>query len=196
MIFKQQYSLPLIEFPDNILINHPNKEEKNNCVTFYYYIGEFEPLKWVHMFLIYLILELPFFDKLRTKMQLGYLVRFSIGNLGNNYYLFEKVQSDRNGKELIQAINSFNDNITKIISKCNLNEWKKSAKNYLEEKDNNTSEIFDRLFSEIISRKYLFNRKKLLIKQLKLVTIDSLINFVENYIYLNKNKSIVEVRGN
>jgi insulysin len=191
-----QNGFPQIKLPENIVLTHPNKEEQSNCVTIKYDIGNFEPNKWIHTFLTYLILEQPFFDELRTKKQLGYLVRFSMVNTGDNYYLLEKVQSEKDCKYLLNEINQFNKKILNIIDKINLEEWKITAKNYLDEKDNSTYDIYNRFFSEIISRKYLFNRKKILIQQIANVTIESLQSFIKVHLLENKKKCTFELNGN
>jgi insulysin len=196
LLFHQQDSFPTVIFPNNISIKHPNSKEKSNCVKIVYYIGNFEPLRWIHTFLTYLILESPFFDELRTKKQLGYLVKCMMSNTGNNYYLVQKVQSDKSCEIIKKEINTFNLKLLDIIKKSNLDEWKLSASNYIEEKDNNTSDVFNKYFSEIISRQYLFNRKKILVQHLEKVTMESLINFVDSFMINNNKICILEVNGN
>jgi len=157
--------------PKEIKIYHPNKEEKSNCVTIIYELGKWFPLLWLHAYITCLILEQPFFDELRTKKQLGYLVSFNMTNRGDNYYLIEKIQSDKNCAYLLNEINIFNENIINIIKKSNLTELKISATNFLNEKEDNSFDIFNNFLTEIINRTQLFNRKKLLINQLSNVTI-------------------------
>jgi secreted Zn-dependent insulinase-like peptidase len=144
----------------------------------------------------YLILEQPFFEELRTKKQLGYLVNFNLINYGDNYYIVQKVQSDKNCKILLNEINNFNKNIFNIINKINLDEWKISATNYLNEKENSLSDIFNKFFSEIINRKYLFNRKQILIQNLINISIDTLKKFITTYLLENKKKCIFQLNGN
>ena len=196
LIFNPQPIFPKINLNENITIIHPNPNEKNNCVCFYYYVGPFAPIKWLHLFLVHLILENNFFDELRTKKQLGYLVRLSILNLGDNYYMTEKIQSNRSCNEIITEIDKFNDNIMKIIDNCKLDEWKISAKNNLKEKENSNNDFYSNFFSEIISRKYLFHRKKIVSTQLKNVSKESIKEFINEYIFNNKYKSILCVNGN
>ena len=196
LLFNQQDSLPLVTLPKSLSVNHPNSEEKSNCVQIVYNIGNFEPLRWVHTFMTYLILEQPFFDELRTKKQMGYLVKCLMNNLGNNYYFIQKVQSDKSCDIIKKEIQKFNSRALDIIKQSNLNEWKTSTKNYIEEKDNNTGDVFNRFFSEILSRKYLFNRKKLLIQQLDKVTVESLVAFVKQFIFENEKTCILEINGN
>ena len=195
-ILLPQYNFTKIELPENITLVHPNKEEKSNCVTITYELGNFEPNKWIHTFMTYLILEQPFFEELRTKKQLGYLVKFTLLNYGDNYYIVQKVQSDKNCKILLNEINNFNITIIDIINKINLDEWKISAKNYLNEKDNSLSDIFNKFFSEIINRKYLFNRKQILIQNLVNISIESLKNFITTYLLENNKKCIFQLNGN
>ena len=195
-ILLPQYNFTKIELPKDITLSHPNKEEKSNCVTITYELGNFEPNKWVHTFMTYLILEQPFFEELRTKKQLGYLVKFTLLNYGDNYYIVQKVQSDKNCKILLNEINNFNITILSIINKINLDEWKISAKNYLNEKDNNLDDIFIKFFNEIINRKYLFNRKQILIQNLVNISIESLKIFITTYLLENNKKCIFQLNGN
>ena len=180
----------------NINLFHPNIEEKSNCITVTYELGKWEPKLWLHAFMTFLILEQPFFDELRTKKQLGYLVKFNIFNRGDNVYLIEKIQSHKNCKYLLNEINIFNKKIINIISNSNLDEWKKTAKNNIDENEVSSLDIFNRFLSEIISRKYFFNRKKILIQQLSNITIESLLAFVKIYLLENKQKCIFQLNGN
>jgi insulysin len=195
-ILLPQYNFTKIKLPKDIILFHPNKEEKSNCVTITYELGNFEPNKWIHTFITYLILEQPFFEELRTKKQLGYLVKFTLLNYGDNYYIVQKVQSDKNCELLLNEINNFNINILNIINEINLDEWKISAKNYLNEKENSLLDIFNKFFNEIINRKYLFNRKQILIDNLVNISIDSLKKFITTYLLENNNKCIFQLNGN
>jgi insulysin len=196
LIFYPQPIFPKINFNENITISHPNPNEKNNCVCFYFYVGPFAPIKWLHLFFVHLILENIFFDQLRTKKQLGYLVRLSLINMGDNYYMTQKIQSGRSCKEIIVEIDKFNNNIIKTVNDCNLDEWKISAKNYLKEKENSNNDFYTNFFSEIISRKYLFHRKKIVSTQIKNISKESIIEFINEYIFNNKYKSIICIKGN
>ena len=110
--------------------------------------------------------------------------------------IIEKIQSHKNCKYLLDEINIFNKKIINIINNCNLNEWKKTAENHLNKKDDNAFDIFSKFLSEIISRKYFFNRRTVLIQQLSGVTIDSLLEFVKKYLLENKQKCVFQLNGN
>jgi insulysin len=189
-------NLPTIKFPNDIIMNHPNKEEKKNCVSFYFYLGNFVPLKWLHAFMVYLILERKFYSELRTKKQLGYLVSMKLSNKGDNYYIQQKIQSNKKCPEICNAINTFNQSIIDIINKVNLDNYKISTKNYLKEKEDSISKVFSKNFHEILTRKYLFNRKKMILQYLDNVTKESLLQFVKKFILENENKSIFQLNGN
>jgi secreted Zn-dependent insulinase-like peptidase len=175
--FNQLNNLPQIKILKDITIKHPNKNEKNNCLTCIYYIGNFVPFPWLNAFIINLIVERKFYNVLRTEKQLGYLVDFSLSNILDEYFFIEKIQSDKNCDFILNEVNNFNKTILDEIDKCNLNEVKKSAENYLLQQENNTSHLFERYFSEIISRKYLFNRKKMIYEHLSKITKESLKKF-------------------
>ena len=58
-----------------IILNHPNKEQTTNSIMFYYNIGKFTPKLYMLSSMMIDILHDSFFDELRTKQQLGYLVK-------------------------------------------------------------------------------------------------------------------------
>ena len=83
-----------------------------------------------------------------------------------------------------------------MIKDSNINEFKKSAENYLNEKDTTLNDSYERYFSEIVSRKFLFNRKKIVLQQLPNITLDSLLKFAKKFIIDNTNKTEFLVQGN
>jgi len=196
LIFNQRVPFKKINFIENITINHPNLNEKNNCVTYYFYIGAFSPLNWLHLFIVNLILDRIFYQELRTKKQMGYLVNLGMTNYGDNYYLFEKIQSNKSCDEICNEINKFNSKIEDFINDNNLEATKISCKNHLKEKSTSIDDCFNKYFNEILTRKYLFDRKKIILQQLKNVTKDSIKNFTKEYIFENTYKSIFRLKGN
>ena len=180
----------------NINATHPNKDEKSNCVTLFYPIGTFVPSIWLHSFILELILEPQFHKILRTQKQLGYLVNLSFSSYGEEHFIIEKIQSDKSCDVIIKEINNFNSNILEIIKESNLDEFKTSAENQLKQKETTISEVYSKYFSEIISRKYLFDRNKIILEQLPKVTTNSLLDFAKKYILENKNKIEFNLNSN
>ena len=68
--------------------------------------------------------------------------------------------------------------------------------NQLKQKETTLSEVYSKYFSEIISRKYLFDRNKIILEQLPKVTTNSLLDFAKKYILENKNKIEFNLNSN
>jgi len=196
LFYNNQVSFSKITLLEDITINHPNKHEKNNCISIYYYIGLFIPINWIHAFILNIAFERKFYNVLRTKKQLGYLVNMNLSNQGDNNYIIQKIQSEKSCKEVLKEINSFNNTLNKIINDGNLEDWKTSAKNQLTEKDTQMDSLYQKYFSEIISKKYLFDRKGMLLDQIEKVSKESLLKFTKDYILENPNKCTFSLAGN
>lgn len=195
---KNNIDNPIVKYPSlhikkNIIYKHPNKEETSNCVKITYFIGKFKPINILHLFFIKLITSNMFFDDLRTAKQLGYLVAMYSGKIGNEYFIYQQVQSELACDHIIGHINDFNKTLITNIKKINLNKWKETVTNHLNKKETNINELFGRYYSEIVQKTFLFNRDKLLLKELDKITIDSLCLFITKYVLNNKNKSIIRI---
>jgi insulysin len=173
---------------NKLIIDHPDKNQKSSSIMFYYNIGQFIPKDILLLYMINDLLSDKFFDELRTKKQLGYLVSMKSSNIMNNYALVQQIQSDKPIDNIIEEIESFNKNIFSFIKESEISEYKIRIKNTLKIKDNNTAEVFNRYSSEIINRTYLFNRKEILLQQIKNITFNDLKNFIERII--NNNNCI------
>ena len=163
---------------------HPNKNEKENCINVKFNIGKFNPDNNILLLIIKTIMEQQFYYELRTKQQCGYLVSCYIDKKGNYYYLSQKIQSTLSTKKLLEKILIFNKNFS--IKNIDLDQWKKTIKNILLEKNENTYQVFSEFLHEILTQKYLFNRKDLLLSKLELVTKEKLDIFYKKYILNNK----------
>ena len=188
------HHLPNINNICSITKIHPNQKETSSCVSYYYPTGEFNPKKIILLNLLISILAQPFFELLRTKYQLGYLVHMSIHSIKNNYWIVQRVQSDKKPSIIEEKINHFNENIIKIINKANFEEFIKTLKKELEEADYSLSEQYNRYQPEISSRQFIFNRNKLLVKQVDKVDKKELIKFVKKNIN-NQNKKTIIING-
>ena len=80
---------------ENFELVHPNIQEKSNCVCYFYPIGPFIPREYILLSLTANILRQSFFDNLRTKNQLGYLVSMGSTNIRNYNFIVQKIQSDK-----------------------------------------------------------------------------------------------------
>jgi len=181
------YLLPKINNLVDTTINHPNSQEKSKCITLYYPIGNFVPKEFNLTLLTVNILAQPFFNELRTKNQLGYLVRMDDYIMRNEIFIMQKIQSEKSIKIVKSKIDLFNKKIIKQIKAADFNEFINTLKSQLKESEYSLNEKFTKYFSEIVLRQYLFNRNEMLLEQLDKITKIDLINFVKKYI-TNKNK--------
>lgn len=187
------YILPTLNELKSIDMKHPNKKEKSNCITYYYKIGKFVPKEYLLLLLTTNIISQPFFDELRTKEQLGYLVNIRITHMLEEYFIVQKIQSDKMVSIVEEKIYDFNKKINSIISKVDFNTFLETLRSQLNEIDNSMDDKINRYFPEIISRQYMFNRNEILLKQLENITVDDVIEFAKKYLS-NPIKYII--RGN
>jgi secreted Zn-dependent insulinase-like peptidase len=77
--------LPLI--PTNTEIKHPNRNEENKCIMLILPCGKYSVQEVAKYIILSNLLEQPTYDQLRTKEQLGYLVKSSLTYDNLNYYI-------------------------------------------------------------------------------------------------------------
>ena len=187
------YSLPQLNFK-NINTKNPNKNDNNMCIKIMYYIDNvFNALINLHLIFISSIFSSVFYDNLRTIQQVGYIVQFYSSTYHDNKFIIQQIQTAIPLEELLIKINNFNNTINSELLKINLNTWKYTITKSLKEKETNLIELFSHYNKEIITKKFLFDRKKILLEQMDNISIDSLINFCDKYIINNKNKYIIKI---
>ena len=177
-----------------IAIMHPDTKQKSSSVMFYYNVGEFNAKNVLLLCMVIDLFADKFFDSLRTKQQLGYLVKMSSSIIMNTYAIVQQIQSDKSHDKVIKAIEDFNITILSFIKKSEMGEYKTRIRNTLKIKDNNTAEVFSRYSSEIINRTYMFDRKEVLLNQIKRIDFSDLVDFIKKVI--NKDNCIkIIVKG-
>lgn len=182
---------------ENVTINHPNIIEKSNCVNFFYYIGNLKE-QYENIILVLLVIDIladEFFNDLRTKNQLGYLVKMFYTEYRNEYYIVQTIQSDKPVDFVKDKISEFNSMISNIIKKAKLNVFIETLKSKLLKPDYNMDEKYHKYLAEISSREYMFNRNEILAKELKNINLNKMINFTEKYINKDNMKHVI-VKGN
>jgi insulysin len=189
------YPYPKIEILSDKTIIHPNPIEKSNCLTYLYPLGQFVPLTYILIGLTNLILSQLFFDDLRTKHQLGYLVTMGFNIYRDDYFMVQKIQSEKDIKIVEDLVEKFNMNMVKQIEKANFETFVQTLRNQISESDYSLDEKYERYYPEITLRKYLFNRKEKLLEQLNKVTKSDIIKFVKEYINPN-NRIRYVIEGN
>jgi insulysin len=176
-LFSNKYFNPKNnELLKSYTIKHPNKKEKSHSIIYSFYIGKYNPRDIVIFNLIKNILSTKFYDELRTKEQLGYIVNLFMYHNNTDYYIFESVQSSKDIQFVKNKMNKFNDNILNIINNTDINIYKKSLKKQLEAPEESMDDLYYDNLNEIIRNRFLFNIKKLLLKQLETINKDDIIN--------------------
>jgi insulysin len=154
-----------------------NPSEINSCILYEFRIGNIKPMitpewekKYCCLDIIQMFLSEPFFDILRTKEQLGYIVKcikYPFGNIEySTHSLVLIVQSPTHpANYLKQRIDKFMKHqlkqLDKLTEKKFLNMKESSKKQYLE-KDKNLEQRFNRIAYQIISNNYVFNTYQLI----------------------------------
>jgi len=183
----------LYEFnkPKTIQIKHPNKEEKNNTLQLIYYCGKYTPKLAIKQLMLNMIMRQPFYDKLRTKDQLGYRVASYMNTSRKQMYFNQKIQSEKTIKFINERIDIFNNEFNKLLNDMDNNtwiNWKNTLRKELEQKEENTSELFNKYNIEILIRDFMFNREFLLLNKLDELTKDDIVKHYNKFI--NKNNVI------
>jgi insulysin len=189
-----KYIPDTIKLEKNIIVNHPNKLETANSVTYMYHISnKFEPVLNILMMLYCLIFNELFFNELRTKKQLGYLVKLGSLYKLNNYYIIQKIQSDKSVDIIDNEINNFNKNIIpSYINKISFSDYINTLRTNLEQQYDSLSLLYNKYNSEIVNETFIFNKNEILLKTLKKIKLQHLIKFIE---LINKPIKII-VKGN
>jgi insulysin len=180
---------------DNIIIKHPNKNEKSNCVTLYYKIGYFIPLNFLLLKLTINILNEWFYNELRTKYQLGYLVSMNYIKIKDYFFIIQKIQSTKSIKFIELKINNFNNNILKKINKLDITNYIKTLKKKLLEKHYSMEQQFNLFVHEINNEKYFFNKNDILLYYIDKINKNNLIEFIKTFI-INNQSIKINIYGN
>lgn len=179
------------------IIQSENTKENNSAVIMVFDIEYIKPgvtRNWEHLLCIIelfsMIVDKYFFDELRTKQQLGYIVRTFkkiIGSISNQYYTycFLIQSSDRNCKYMEDRIDQFlkkYKNTLYDISDDNFETYKKSYYELLIKPDQTLSQSAENNFASIISSNNIFDMKQKLATHIPNITKADIIDFYNKYI--------------
>ena len=176
-----------------ISVKHPNKKENTNLLMVTFYSGTYNIRNNTLLLIISILMEQPCYDYLRTKQQLGYLVKSGIKLSYPNYYLYIKLQSDKSIDILENNVNVFLKNFKNTILKDltkNFTVTLKTTKELLEIEETKISELHSVYLNKIKMNTLNINRKILMIKELKLITADDVIKYFNKIIKNKKNIKI------
>jgi secreted Zn-dependent insulinase-like peptidase len=134
----------------------PNPNDDNSAVTFYFQLPSLSPSDYLFVELLSEVIEQPFYDSLRTKQQLGYIVYSGIKVRGNGIrYLTLTAQSSIvSGDRITQLIENFVSKeiplIVKSLSEKQFRTFINSICTKKLEPDQRLSQQAERFWTEII----------------------------------------------
>ena len=174
-------AIPFFEF------HISESQQKNSAATIIFQEKTSNPKNSMLFVLIYLILHEPFFTRLRTTEQLGYIVNVEFKNNHGVYILQFSVQSEiKDPHYLASRIWNFLHDFQKIILNIDEKEietWKEPIISNLLKKDLNINEEGNLYWSEISAHSYNFKIREKQAKMVKRIKVKEFISFVKELLY-------------
>lgn len=178
-------------YSESVIQSNKNKREK--AIGIYYPIGQFDPKSNALLKVLNTMTNSMFFNEIRTKKQYGYIANTSIDKISKINYYIQSVQTGKNLENLKKDIQQFDNDFIKKIDNKLFNNSKKSVKNNLKSKKLNIKYLFEKYKSEIIRRRYLFNKNELIIRELNKLSFKDFIRFYKYHI-LNQKPIIIIIK--
>jgi insulysin len=184
----KMHEIKICKIPESSSFYHhfqsEDQENENSAIISYFQVGYLNEKENCILLVIENILQESFFDELRTKQSLGYIV-------GLKHIYHRKIegiecliQSNAESPEYIwEKINAFfeENNLEDILDEEDFKEFVGSVITTYQQKDLNLGEEFDDNLNEIIIREYVFNRDEIKIAILKELKMQEVIDFFEEH---------------
>ncbi len=188
-------------------IVNENKEETNDCVLINYFLSNmYKSENWIEDYANLLIFDLliskEFFNNLRTKEQLGYVVKANngiYGSLDKQYinYNFLVQSNIKDVDYLEERIDKFVKeeigDIIKNLSDTDLEEMKESTKEILLKPFNNLSSSFSYYYDKITNKNFMYNFNKIISSKIYDINNKSLEDLYTKY-FKNNNSVIIKIK--
>ena len=176
--------------------SNPNKSEQDSSILSVYQTGLLEKEEKQYFNLLYSFLKEKFFDTLRTKETLGYVVFLLKYIIFEVYHLVGLIQSQVKDPEYCnERIRNFFKEKEKEIKNITDEDFNSHINSLLiqnTKKDINLNEQFNTNWDQIALKKYKFNIKEENVEYLKKCTKEGFIHFYEEYFEKNLKKVDVE----
>ena len=178
-----------VEFKKNynfiFRVKSPNKNETNSSLISLYQLGMLNDKEILYLKIVHSFLQEKFYNQLRTKETLGYIVSLIMTSSGNSYCLAGVVQSNSKTPEFCaERVRSFIKDSFQLIKNISDDEFKSHVNSRLvleSKKDINLNECFLRNWGEICEDTYKFDRKEKNCELLNKSTKEEFIKFYEKY---------------
>jgi secreted Zn-dependent insulinase-like peptidase len=183
------------------MVNH-NSIEKNSIMGKLYEIcrikvGEDNWDKYiVFLKLLNSIIYTQFFNTIRTKEQLGYIVATQILYLGNHthkngFFKFMIQSPIKNGKYLLERTDKFIEDFYDYLNKLNeeeFNEFKLGEISILKDNFTNLSEYNIYIYSHILDKSLMYNYREKIIVSIEKMSLPEFIELYTKYIIENNKQ--------
>ena len=194
-ITKPFYSKRAIDIQQNVnyiyRFKHPNKSEQDSSIISVYQFGNLEKEQKMYYKILNSFFTQKFYDSLRTKETLGYIVSSTEYTLFEVYHLLFIIQSKVKEPEYCnERIKNFFNEKEKEIREISDEDFNTIVKSLLVEetrKDIDLNEQFERNWDEINVGRYKFNIKEENAEYLKKCNKEGFVAFYEKY-FLNEAK--------
>ncbi len=210
---KKTQPLEFVNFPDilndptfetNIYNHKPSNEKEidinsSTATLFDLGPGHFSDEKNTLLNYIFnTIINESFFDKLRTKLQLGYIVKcsstkYSFLEKNNGVIKFTIQSSTYDNSHLQTQINEFIENILNSLDQKSFENCVESYVTMLKKPFRSLVQSFNYNFSKIFDRSFRFDSKIKKIELIKQLTYQDLLNYVKDNIVNNQRKIIINI---
>jgi secreted Zn-dependent insulinase-like peptidase len=158
-----------------------DQENLNSSIISYFQVGNLSDKDYCKLLIIEALFREKFFDELRTKQALGYIVRLGLQESRDINGVFCLVQSSlRSPEYLHNVINEFlsNPEFEEIEENEEIfMEYVNSVIDEISKKDLDLREEVLRNFQEIKSKNFNFNKKKTYVNLLKGITLEEVKEF-------------------
>ena len=166
-------------------VKSPNKNETNSSLISIYQCGMINDIEIQYLKILHSFLHEKFYDQLRTKESLGYIVSLLMTESSKAYCLVGIVQSNSKTPEFCaERVRRFIKESFQLVKNISDDEFKSNVNSRLvleSKKDDNLNECFLRNWSEIAEETYKFDRKEKNCQILNNSTKEEFIKFYEKY---------------
>jgi len=175
-------SIPIKSEPTKLIISEPNPNNSNSASYIVVQDLSEAPKEHILMEIIAQIVSGPFYDELRTKQQLGYIVSSGIRTLGKTRYLDFIVQSNvattaKLTTEMVKYLDNIKRNLLEPLPKADLAIYVKSLIERKAEPDKKLATEVTRNWGEIGSGRLQFDRTQREVAALLEITKDDLLKY-------------------
>ena len=188
-------------------IENENKKETNNCILVNYFLSNlYKTPNWMEEYANLLIFNLlvskEFFNNLRTKEQLGYIVKSSNGIFGylDKQYLNYNFLVQSNIKDvdyleerIAKFVKDEIQNIIKNLSDTDLEEMKESTRELLLKPFNNLAISVSFYYDKIANKNFMYNFNKIIASKIYDINNKSLEELYTKY-FKNNNSVIIKIK--